>query len=88
MSNRPNGTINVGFTSDLLKRVHEHRTNAVAGFTSRYNLKSLVYFEEHSAAAYAIQREKTLKHWVRAWKIELIEKSNPDWKDLFNDFTG
>ena len=88
MSNRPNGTIYVGVTNDLVRRVHEHRTNAVPGFTVRYNLKMLVHFEEHGTAINAIQREKTLKHWVRAWKVELIEKNNPDWNDLFNEIAS
>ena len=88
MSNRPNGTLYVGVTNDLIRRVYEHRTNAVPGFTSRYNLKDLIYFEEHATIANAIQREKTLKHWIRAWKVELIEKHNPEWKDLFEEIAS
>ena len=84
MSNSRDGTIYVGITNDLVRRVYEHRTNAVPGFTARYNLKRLVYFEEHSTAANAIQREKTIKHWVRAWKMDLIERNNPDWNDLYD----
>ena len=83
MSNRPRGTIYVGVTNDLVRRVYEHRTNSVAGFTSRYNLHRLVYFETHETAIAAIQREKTIKHWVRQWKINSIEENNPDWDDLF-----
>ena len=83
MSNRRNGTIYVGVTNDLIRRVHEHRTNAVPGFTSRYNLHQLVFFEIHETAISAIQREKTIKRWVRQWKINLIEENNPDWDDLF-----
>jgi len=88
MSNRPDGTLYIGVTNDLIRRGHEHRTNAVPGFTARYNLKRLVYFEEHSTAANAIQREKTLKHWTRAWKTDLIEKTNPNWKDLFDEIAS
>ncbi|MBT5456384.1 MAG: GIY-YIG nuclease family protein [Rhodospirillaceae bacterium] len=88
MSNRPNGTIYIGVTSDLIRRVYQHRTNAVPGFTSRYSLKRLIYFEEHTTIAYAIQREKTLKHWVRAWKVELIENQNPQWNDLFDEIAS
>jgi putative endonuclease len=83
MSNRPNGTIYVGVTNDLVRRVYEHRTNAVPGFTSRYNLHRLVYFEFHQTAIAAIQREKTIKRWVRQWKINVIEENNPEWDDLF-----
>lgn len=83
MTNRPKGTIYVGVTNNLVRRVHEHRTNLVAGFTSRYNLHRLVYFELHATAATAIQREKTVKRWVRQWKINVIEENNPEWEDLF-----
>ena len=85
MSNGLDGTIYVGVTNDLVRRVYEHRTSAVPGFTARYNLKRLVYFEEHSTATNAIQREKTIKHWVRAWKTDLIEQNNPDWNDLYDE---
>ncbi len=85
MSNRPDGTIYVGVTNDLVRRVYQHRTKAVPGFTTRYNLEKLAYFEIHETAAGAIQREKTIKHWVRAWKVALIEQDNPDWKDLFEE---
>ena len=88
MSNRSNGTLYVGISSNLIKRVYQHRTNAVPRFTSRYNLKILVYFKEHATAINAIQREKTLKHCVRAWKIELIEKNNPNSNDLFDEIAS
>ena len=88
MSNRPGGTIYAGVTNDLVRRVHEHRTKAVPGFTVRYNLERLVYFETHETAALAIQREKTVKHWVRAWKVALIEKDNPDWNDMFDEIAS
>ncbi len=88
MTNRPGGTIYVGVTNDLVRRVHEHRTKAVPGFTARYNLERLVYFEVHETAINAIQREKTIKHWVRAWKVALIEENNPDWGDFFGKITS
>lgn len=83
MSNRRGGTIYVGVTNDLIRRVHEHRTNSVAGFTSRYNLHRLVYFEQHQSIATAIQREKSIKRWMRQWKINVIEEFNPEWDDLY-----
>ena len=83
MTNRRGGTIYVGVTNDLVRRVHEHRTNSVPGFTSRYKLHFLVYFEQHQSIATAIQREKTIKHWVRRWKVNTIEEFNPNWEDLY-----
>ena len=73
----------VGVTNDLLRRVYEHRTRIVPGFTSRYNLERLVYFEEHHEAIAAIQREKNVKHWPRKWKVALLEEGNPEWRDLY-----
>ncbi len=84
MSNRKDGTLYVGVTSDLVRRVHEHRSGRCDGFTRRYNLARLVYFEQHQEMSQAIQREKNVKHWPRLWKVELIEKENPDWLDLFD----
>ena len=86
MTNRPNGTIYVGVTSDLERRVVEHREGLVPGFTKRYGLKRLVYAEPHDDITAAIQREKTMKHWSRAWKVDLIESQNPNWDDLFENF--
>jgi putative endonuclease len=83
MTNKRDGVLYVGVTSDLPKRAWEHREGVVAGFTKRYGLKMLVYFEWHDEIALAIQREKNIKHWPRAWKIDLIRSVNPDWKDLF-----
>ncbi len=77
------GTLYIGVTNDLVRRVYEHRTNAVAGFTGRYEVHRLVYYEQFGDVEFAIQREKRLKKWNRAWKIELIEKTNPNWVDLF-----
>ena len=83
MTNRRNGVLYVGVTSDLAKRAWEHREGVVEGFTQRYRLKHLVYAERHDDIRAAIQREKNLKHWPRAWKVELIEAQNPDWTDLY-----
>jgi putative endonuclease len=82
MSNRPNGVLYVGVTSDLSRRVYEHREGIVKGFTSRYGLTRLVYYETYSMVVDAIQREKNIKHWPRQWKINLIERMNPEWRDL------
>jgi len=70
-------------TSDLPKRVWEHRTDVVEGFTKRYGVHRLVWYEPHETMESAIEREKTLKNWNRSWKLELVEKSNPNWKDLY-----
>ncbi|SMF43711.1 putative endonuclease [Tistlia consotensis] len=83
LSNRRHGTLYVGVTSDVIRRVWEHRTDAVEGFSRRYQLHRLVYFEFHDTMERAIQREKQLKLWRRAWKIQLIEGGNPDWRDLY-----
>jgi putative endonuclease len=77
------GTLYVGVTNDLIRRVYEHRTSAVPGFTARYSVKRLVYFEQYDDVRLAIQREKRLKKWNRAWKIRLIEEGNPNWDDLY-----
>ncbi|WP_205890222.1 GIY-YIG nuclease family protein [Pseudomonas jilinensis] len=83
MSNKPNGTLYVGVTSNLPARVWQHRTGAVPGFTSRYGLTKLVWYERHEQMAEAISREKQLKAGNRAGKIRLIEESNPHWNDLY-----
>ena len=83
MTNRPNGTLYVGVTSDLARRAWEHREGVVEGHTKRYGLKRLVYAERHDEISVAIQREKTIKHWPRAWKVVLILKTNPEWDDLY-----
>ena len=80
-----NGTLYVGVTSDLVKRIWEHKHDFVAGFTSRYSVHTLVWFERHEVMQSAIAREKAIKEWRRRWKIELIEKLNPDWRDLYPD---
>ncbi|MBV8739205.1 MAG: GIY-YIG nuclease family protein [Alphaproteobacteria bacterium] len=84
MTNRRGGTLYVGVTSDLPKRVWEHREGVVDGFTRRYRLKRLVYAEHHADIRNAIRREKNIKHWPRAWKVQLIEALNPDWTDLYD----
>jgi putative endonuclease len=82
LTDAPNGTLYIGVTSDLARRVQQHRDGTVAGFTRRYGLKRLVYAERHDGIAEAIRREKTLKDWRRAWKVRLIRGNNPDWRDL------
>ena len=77
------GTLYIGVTSDLIVRVSQHRENLTPGFTSRYGVKRLVWFERHEAIVDAIQREKSLKRYARAWKINLIEADNPNWDDLY-----
>lgn len=82
MTNRPYGTLYVGVTSNLARRVWEHREGVVEGFTERYALKLLVHAEQHEEMLRAIQREKNIKHWPRAWKVALIEERNRNWDDL------
>ena len=84
MSNRRNGILYIGVTTDLPKRAFEHREGLVDGFTRRYGLKMLVYYEAFDGVRDAIQREKTMKHWPRAWKVRLIHGLNPEWKDLYD----
>ena len=83
-----NGTLYIGVTNDLIRRIHEHKDDVVKGFTAKYGVHSLVHFEEFSDPTTAIQREKNLKHWVRQWKIDLIEANNPQWLDLYEQITG
>ena len=85
LASKRNGTLYVGVTSDLVKRVWEHKQDIVAGFTQTYRVHDLVYFEQHDDIRLAIQREKQIKKWSRAWKIELIEKTNPAWQDLWSN---
>ena len=84
VSNRRDGVLYVGVTSDLQRRVWEHREGVVDGFTRRYRLKCLVYAEHHADIGTAIQREKTIKPWPRAWKVQVIEAQNSDWTDLYD----
>ena len=83
MASRPNGTLYIGMTNDLVRRVYEHKEGLADGFTKRYGVKTLVYFEIHETAEQAIRREKTLKRWLRDWKVALIENDNPCWDDLY-----
>ncbi len=83
LSSKRNGTLYIGFTSDLVKRIYEHKSNIVDGFTKKYGVHDLVYFEQHQDVSEAITREKQIKKWNREWKMQLIEKNNPDWKDLY-----
>ncbi len=83
MTNRPNGVLYVGVTSDLVRRVFEHREGGFEGFTKRYGLTRLVWFERHETILGAIAREKAIKKWSRAWKVQLITKNNFEWDDLY-----
>jgi putative endonuclease len=85
LASRPGGTLYVGVTNDLIRRIFEHRGGLAEGFTKRYGVKQLVYFEQHETARAAIQREKNIKHWPRDWKIDLIVSMNPDWRDLYDE---
>ncbi len=83
-SNR-NGTLYIGVTNDLIRRVYEHKNDIIDGFTEKYKVHMLVYYELANDIYSAIQREKRIKKWERKWKMELIEKMNPDWHDLYED---
>ena len=85
LASQKNGTLYTGVTSDLIKRVWEHRQGLVAGFTQRYAVHHLVYFELHETMLAAISREKQIKKWARRWKLALIEAGNPQWRDLWDD---
>src|SRR5690606_17514262 len=82
LASQRNGTLYVGVTSDLVKRIWEHKNNAVKGFTQKYNVHNLVWYEQHGTMDSAINREKAIKEWKRRWKLELIETTNPEWRDL------
>ena len=85
MTNRRNGTLYAGVTSDLPRRAYQHREGLIQGFTKRYGLKMLVYYEQYDDIRTAIAREKAIKHWPRAWKVRLIHAMNPEWKDLHDE---
>lgn len=85
LASKLNGTLYIGVTSDPVQRIWQHKNNMVEGFTKKYNVNKLVYYEVHLNAESAIVREKQMKKWQRAWKIQLIEEKNPDWKDLYDD---
>ncbi len=88
LASRRNGTLYVGMTDDLVRRVWQHRTDALAGFTKRHGVKMLVWFEQHGSRETAFQRERQLKKWNRAWKLQLIESGNPNWRDLWEDISS
>ncbi len=85
LASRKNGTLYIGVTSDIIKRVYEHKNNLAPGFTEKYRIHELVFYETFENIQEAIKREKQLKKWERRWKLELIEKKNPEWRDLYFD---
>ncbi len=87
LSSQRNGTLYIGVTSDLLKRIWEHKNKKVDGFTKKYDVDKLVYFEQTENVMSALEREKQLKKWNRSWKIKLIENKNPKWQDLYLTLT-
>ena len=88
LASRRNGTLYIGVTSNLVKRIWEHQNNVVEGFTKNYGVHTLVYYEQHVTMEAAIAREKQLKKWNRAWKLRLVEDRNPDWRDLWPEIVG
>ena len=88
LASQPRGTLYIGVTSNLLQRIWQHKSGVVEAFTARYEVHQLVYFEMHTDMTGAIMREKQLKKWKRDWKIALIEKDNPDWRDLWPEIVG
>lgn len=88
MASKRNGTLYVGVTNNLVRRVWEHKQGLIEGFTSKYDVTMLVWFEMTGSIESAITREKNIKAWQRSWKMRLIEESNPDWKDLYEEVTG
>jgi len=85
LTSKQNGTIFTGVTSNLIKRVWEHKNNQVEGFASKYGVHTLVWYEPHETMESAVQREKTIKNWKRIWKLHIIEEHNPHWQDLYPD---
>lgn len=83
LASKRNGTLYVGVTSDLIKRIWQHKNDVVKGFTERYSVHQLVWYELHETMESAIRKEKMLKNWKRVWKLKLIERSNPNWQDLY-----
>jgi putative endonuclease len=88
LSSKRHGTLYIGVTSNLCGRIWDHRNGSIPGFTRKYDVKTLVWFETHDSMESAIAREKQLKNWQRGWKIELIEKMNPTWRDLYEETCG
>ena len=87
LASKKNGTLYIGVTNDVVRRVYEHKEGLAEGFTKRHGVKSLVHFETYDSVETAIRREKALKTWLRDWKVALIERDNPDWDDLFQGLT-
>jgi putative endonuclease len=85
LANRKNGTLYIGMTDDLAKRIWQHRSGALPGFTQRYGVKMLVWYEQHESRESAFMRERQIKKWNRDWKLKLIEEMNPAWRDLYDD---
>ena len=85
LASKRNGTLYIGVTTNLVQRVWQHKSDLGAGFTRRYGVKRLVWYETHGSITHAIKREKSIKEWKRAWKLELIEKHNPSWRDLYEE---
>jgi len=88
ITNQKNGTLYIGVTGELQRRMMEHKEGKIEGFSKKYNLKKLVYLEQYHYVYDALKREKQLKHWNRSWKIDLIEKNNKEWQDLYEVFWG
>jgi len=88
LTNKRNGTLYIGITSDLTKRIYEHKNDFVDGFSKKYQTHSLIYYEHHQDIKEAILREKQLKKWNRKWKLRIIEEMNPNWKDLYQDISS
>ena len=88
LASQKQGTLYLGVTRDIVRRVYEHKEKMLPGFTARYDVRRLVWFEAYDDPTNAIEREKEIKKWRRRWKVELIEKDNPDWKDLYPDIIG
>jgi putative endonuclease len=84
LASKRNGTLYIGVTNDIVRRVYEHKNKLIEGFTKKYNIDILVYFEPYNDIRLAIVREKRMNAWKREWKIKLIEEQNPEWKDLYN----
>ena len=88
LASQKQGTLYLGVTNDLLRRVYQHKEKLLPGFTSRYDVRRLVWFEVYDDPTTAIEREKEIKKWRRAWKVDLIEKANPDWRDLYSEISA
>ncbi len=88
LASERNGTLYIGVTSDLIKRVWQHKESLAGGFTKKYGVKILVWYEQHETMESAIAKEKAMKKWLRAWKLKTIEQTNPDWHDLWPEITG